>query len=297
MKTREIISVASNYLGQIPGHTFDLLSLSKPKTTESARNLIKIISKLSPLVGNMIEFNIVEFLNEHPDLKKLGKWKRQDPGFPDAIFESNLEEPAPGFEIKAWLPLSTEITARFKDSQNYFLEDQVYVVILAWIPEFVIYGQPKIIDLLIVSGASIARSRDDHYHNPPDYIVLEPEDTSLRTPNLQQTNTNGYKFQHERGRFAQAEKRVRSWGKDGKGYKPTPEYQELVRSLRQDYSYRLDTNFAKIDRINNQSIEAFKQRVHETQYKGMTLLEWNKLLSGGREKDIASALEKHLGIK
>ncbi len=40
---------------------------------------------------------------------------------------------------------------------------------------------------------SIAEARDQHYHKPPDYLVVEPEDTSRRTKNLRQTNTNGYK--------------------------------------------------------------------------------------------------------
>ncbi len=270
MNTQEAITIASGHLNKLPGHTFDLLSLSKPNTVKAAINLTKIVSKLSPLVGNLIEFNIVEFLNTHNELRSLGEWKRQDPGFPDTLFVGQIT-PAPGFEVKAWFPLATEITARFKDSQNHFLEDQTYVTMLAWLPEFIIYGQLKIIDILIVSGASVAKSRDDHYHNPPDYLVLEPEDTSGRTQNLQQTNTNGYKFQKEKGGFDTAVERVTSWGDVGKEYKPTPEYQELVRTLIREFDYRLDTNFAKMDRIGNAAIEEFKTRVHNTQYKGMTV--------------------------
>ena len=40
------------------------------------------------------------------------------PGFPDTIFIGPNVTPSPGFEIKAWFPLATEITARFKDSQK-----------------------------------------------------------------------------------------------------------------------------------------------------------------------------------
>ena len=70
---------------------------------------------------------------------------------------------------------------------------------LAWLPEYILYGKPKVIDILTTSGASVAAARDTHYHNPPNYVVLEPEDTTGRTSNLQQTNTNGYKFQEEKG--------------------------------------------------------------------------------------------------
>lgn len=296
MTTKNVIDLASKHLEKLPGNVFDLLTVSKPTSVEAAINLIKIVSKLSPLVGNLIEFNIVEFLNEHKELQELGKWKRQDPGFPDTIFEGTVS-PTPGFEVKAWFPLATEITARFKDSQNHFLEDQTYVTMVAWLPEFVIYGKPTIIDILITSGASVAATRDAHYHNPPNYLVLEPEDTTERTQNLQQTNTNGYKFQNEKSDISKAEKLVKSWGTDGKKYLTSEEYQIQIRTLIQGFNYRLDTNFAKMDRIRHEGIQEFKSRVYETVYKGLTIGEWNTLISKGNEEDIQSAFEKHLNIK
>ena len=75
------------------------------------------------------------------------------------------------------------ITARFKDSQNHFKDDQTYVCLLAWMPDQLIFGKPHIIDVCVVSGLSVAQARDTHYHNPPDYLVLEPEDTTARTRN------------------------------------------------------------------------------------------------------------------
>lgn len=294
--TKEVIDLASIHLNELPGHTFDLLTLSKPASIESAINLSKIVSKLSPLVGNLIEFNIVEFLNNHKELENLGRWRRQDPGFPDTIFEG-LVTPTPGFEVKGWFPLATEITARFKDSQNHFLEDQTYITMLAWLPEFVIYGKPKIIDILIVSGASVAFARDSHYHDPPNYLVLEPEDTSARTANLRQTNTNGYKFQNEKGSFADATSFVDAWGEEGRCYRADAEYQEKLRTLLRNFDYRLDTNFAKMNRIQHSGINSFKSRVYGTQFQGMTIGEWKMLLSRGSESNIAAALEMHLNIR
>lgn len=296
MKTKNIIDLASNHLKELPGSVFDLLSVSEPTSIEAAINLTKIVSKLSPLVGNLIEFNIVDFLNNHKDFEGLGEWVRQDPGFPDTIFKGEIT-PTPGFEVKAWFPLSTEITARFKDSQSHFSDDQTYVAMLAWLPENIIYGKPKIIDLLIASGESVAKARDEHYHNPPNYVVLEPENTSERTQNLQQTNTNGYKFQNEKGSIIDAEKFVDAWGENGKKYDTSAEYQEQLRTLLRKFDYRLDTNFAKMDRISHDGIEEFKARVHSTVYKGLTIGEWNKLFSRGSEEDIAAALEKNLGVK
>ena len=178
MTSAEVLASASAHLLGLSGHVFDLLTVSKPISPDAAVNLAKVVSKLSPLLGNLIEFNTVAFLNNQPEYQSLGNWQRQDPGFPDAIFRGPEVTPAPGFEIKAWFPLATEITARFKDSQNHFREDQTNVCMLAWLPDQLIFGKPKIIDVCIVSGRSVAEARDNHYHNPPDYLVLEPEDTT-----------------------------------------------------------------------------------------------------------------------
>ena len=160
MNCREVLEAASAHLASLSGHVFDLLTVTKPISPSAAVNLAKVVSKLSPLLGNLIEFNTVEFLNDQPEFEPLGTWKRQDPGFPDTIFEGSVT-PSPGFEIKAWFPLATEITARFKDSQNHFTDDQTYVCMLAWLPEQLIFGKPRIIDVCIVSGLSVAKARDD----------------------------------------------------------------------------------------------------------------------------------------
>jgi len=296
MNTQDVIGLASEYLDNLSGHIFDVLDISKPVTVDAAVNLTKVISKLSPLLGNLIEFNTVEFLNKQNEFSEFGKWQRQDPGFPDTIFVGRVQ-PTPGLEIKAWFPLATEITARFKDSQNHFQYDQTYVAMLAWLPEKIIYGKPRILDVCVVSGLSVALARDTHYHNPPDYIVLEPEDTTQRTANLQQTNTSGYKFQGSVEEFLEAQKIVESWGVEGKAYKPTREYQHLLRELLIRYKYRLDTNFAKMDRIVHPGIEQFKQRVYSIEVSSITVGQWNRILSSHREDSIKKSLQDYLEIR
>jgi len=296
MNTQEVIALAREYLKGLVGHEFEVLDVIKPVSPGAAVNLAKVISKLSPLLGNLIEFNTCEYLNDQEGFSQVGTWVRQDPGFPDTIFVGGIY-PTPGFEIKAWFPLATEITARFKDSQNHFAQDQTYVAMLAWLPEFLIYGKPKIIDIVVVSGASVAKARDDHYHNPPDYLVLEPGDTTSRTVNLQQTNTSGYKFQGTYAEFQEAKTLVGSWGIDGTKYLPTFEYQARLRQLTARYNYRLDTNFAKMDRIVHTEIEAFKKRVSGTVFHGRTIGGWQRLLSRGDEALIKSELERHFNIR
>ncbi|MEC4803029.1 MAG: hypothetical protein SAJ12_11185 [Jaaginema sp. PMC 1079.18] len=296
MNTQDIIELATQYLADLSGHTFDLLNISRPISPDAAVNLAKVISKLSPLLGNLIEFNTVELLNQQEAFKAFGEWQRQDPGFPDAIFRGSVQ-PTPGLEIKTWFPLATEITARFKDSQNHFQSNQTYVALLAWLPETMIYGQPKILDVCVVSGYSVAKARDDHYHNPPDYLVLEPEDTTQRTTNLQQTNTNGYKFQGTDRDFGEAQAIVNSWGDENRIYQPTQEYQERLRELTACFRYRLDTNFAKMDRIVHPEIENFKQRVYAIEFSGMAIVQWKRLLASRNKEAIKLAFQQHLDIK
>ena len=296
MKTQDVIALAGEYLKGLIGHEFDVLEVMKPVSPEAAVNLAKIISKLSPLVGNLIEFNTCEYLNDQKGFADFGKWQRQDPGFPDTIFAGSVK-PTPGFEIKAWFPLATEITARFKDSQNHFADDRTYVAMLAWLPEFLIFGKPKIIDIVIVSGASVAKARDEHYHNPPDYLVMEPGNTMARTINLQQTNTNGYKFQGTLEQFKKAQAITKKWAATGAIYFPTPAYQALLRELMARFPYRLDTNFAKMDRIVHAEIEAFKDRVYKTEFHGRPIRVWSRLLSGGNEGLIRRELAQCFDIR
>jgi hypothetical protein len=296
VNTQAVLKSAATHLNELSGHVFDILTVSKPVSPEAALNLAKVISKLSPLLGNLIEFNTVEFLNDQVEYKGYGEWQRQDPGFPDTVFIGSIL-PIAGFEIKAWFPLATEITARFKDSQNHFTNDQTFVCMLAWLPEKLIYGKPRILDVCVASGLSVAKARDDHYHNPPDYLVLEPENTISRTRNLQQTNTNGFKWQGTAEQFAEAQGIVNRWGPKGREYKPISDYQRLLRTLIARYPYRLDTNFAKIDRIAHKEVEKFKTRVLNTSYNGMTVREWARLFSTANDKIMRSALEKHLDIR
>lgn len=302
MNTKQIIEVASQHLSEMSGHVFDVLEVNKPVSPEAAVNLSKVISKLSPLLGNMIELNTCEFLNDKEEFKQAGSWKRQDPGFPDIVFEGDVS-PTPGFEIKAWFPLATEITGRFKDSQNHFLDDRTYVALIAWLPEFVIFGRPKIIGVLVASGASVASARDGHYHNPPDYLVLEPQDTKRRTKNLQQTNTAGYKWQAhddpkiEALNLLEAEKILSSWGEDSRAYSPSAEYQLKLKELTSKFNYRLDTNFAKLDRIGHSEIEKFAKSIYSLDYHGLTIGQWNSLLASKNEAAIKAALAEKFDIK
>lgn len=293
MDTQKILSVAADDLGKLVGNEFDILTISKPASLEAAVNLTKMLSKLSPLVGNLIEFASTELLNARKSYAKFGRWIRQDPGFPDTIFKGNVL-PVPGIEIKTWLPLATEITARFRGSQSCFFGGQTNVCLLAWLPDKIIYGRPVVFDVCIVPGLSLAQARDNHYHNPPDYLVLEPEDTTERSKNLKQINTAGYKWQGTPEQLKRATDIVNGWGAEGKIYQPVPDYSLRLRKLTSKFPYRLDTNYAKIDRIVHMEIEKFKNRVLYTTFERATVGEWSRLLTSGNKAEIEEMLKLHL---
>jgi hypothetical protein len=287
---KHILEMATKHLLDLKGSKLEFIEIAKPPDVEYATQLALVVSKLSPIMGNMLEFDLVKRLNKF-DWKGVGRWKRQDPGFPDALFVGNVT-PTPGVEIKGWFPLATEMTARFRESVSHFKQDQTNVAVVAWIPEHIIYGKPKIIDVWVGSARSLAMARDLHYHNPPDYLVFEPEDTSTRTGNLQQTNTNGYKFQGNPEQLKKAEAVVASWGENGKEYSESGEYQTKLKGLLGRYPYRLDTNFAKIDRIEHAGLEKFKENVLNTKAESYTIKEWMERLFGDENtvKESLSAL-------
>lgn len=282
IKYTDILNDSFEHFYNLKGQSFDIINVAKPDTYEYAEQLVKYISKLSPFVGNMLEFSIVDALNNANNYSASGKWIRQDPGFPDTLFDGDID-PKPGIELKAWFPLATEITARFKETITSFPKESTYVALIAWLPEYIFFGKPKIIDVWIGTAESIALARDSHYHNPPDYLVFEPEDTSKRTANLQQRNVNGYKFQGDDSKLALAEDLVASWGTNGKKYSSSIEYQKKLDELKSKFKYRLDTNFAKIDRIEHADIEAFKSNVLNTKLHGYTISEWSQIISSNPE--------------
>ena len=103
MNIRDILNAVKEELTSLDKHLFDVLDIKRPATLAYAKQLAKVISKFSPLLGNMIEFSTVDILIKH-DWIGMSEWIRQDPGFPDAFFKSGIIQPNPDNEIKAWFP-------------------------------------------------------------------------------------------------------------------------------------------------------------------------------------------------
>lgn len=275
----EEVQRAEQMLSALKGEPIDTITISSTDS-EEAPFLGLVISKLSPMIGNLLERRITTLLaNDDKDDKFGLHWIRQDPGFPDALLvDGDGESTDVGYEVKAWYALSTELTGRFRESVNLLEPRNVRVVIVAWAMSDLVFGTPTILDVVTIDGESMARRRDAHYHRPPDYLCLEPEDTTARTQNLQQTNVNGYKWQ---GRDPQELQDATSLSAAHSGRQMpshTEGAQSLARELNSRYAYRLDTNFAKIDRIDHPEIESFKSRVQAMKLRNRPLTSWIKLL-------------------
>lgn len=289
---RAILRIASAHLQSLSAHTFDNLQIAPPRTSGYTVGLAKIISKLSPILGNFIELEATEALNGHKELQRWGTWRRQDPDFPDTQLDGNIR-PKPGIEIKAWCPLATEVTARFRESQANLASENIDLALIVWLPEHILFGRPRVLAVKVVSALSVAEARDNHYFNPPDYLVVEPEDTSARTRNLRQTNTAGYKWQGDQQGLAKAAELAKQLGLKPGFYPRSAKQQDKVKELLHRFRrYRLDTNFAKIDRIGHEEIESFKRSTLEAKVHGHTVRWWARLLSKGAEADIAAEIDR-----
>jgi hypothetical protein len=77
----------------------------------------------------------------------------------------------------------------------------------------------------------------------------------------------------------------------GTPYNTDAHYQQQLRTLFNRYRYRLDTNFAKIDRIRHQGLEQFKSRVLSLTRYGYTLGDWIKM----KRLEDSKMLEQFLG--
>ncbi|WP_129587606.1 hypothetical protein [Actinomyces minihominis] len=272
------LELADHALSSLVGEDVDAIFINSVET-EEAPFLARIVSKLSPMVGNLMEQRIASTLSRHAG--DGYEWVRQDPGFPDAVLrDSETHEIYAGYEIKAWYVMSTEITGRFRESLNLLQGKNVNVVIVAWCMSNLILGQPKVLGMLTVSGEELASSRDTHYHQPPRYLTIEPNDTTDRTRNLQQSNVNGYKLQEKESEevnpSALADALTRTYTDQAPH---TPQAQAEAAELMRDLSYRLDTNFAKIDRVDNDVVEDFKSRIMRSAYLGRTIKDWKDVFS------------------
>jgi hypothetical protein len=257
----------------------DLLTVKSLGADIDAVLIAKNISKLSPFVSTQVENAVIKTLTDVPGEAGLG-WARQDPGFPDAGLLYEGVQTGHGIEAKAWYVCGTEITARFRVSQTVLIGKRIYVVLVAWIMSDIVFGTPTILGYELYDAADVAKTRDEHYHQPLDYLVIEPEDTTARTANLRQANVAGFVLQST----DEAQKQAMRVLLGGRWEHPYSDWsRSMTRVLRQNLAYREETNFAKLDRIDHSGIESFKANIMSMEYRGRTVAQWKRTL-----KDLTS---------
>ena len=268
------------------GETLSTVSIFS-ESSDEAVFLGQNISKLSPLIGNLIERRIPTLLSQRQsgrlpallaqsESEGMLEWRRQDPDFPDAALFAEGKPVGAGFEVKAWYPMATEMTGRFRESQNLLAGKDIRLVVVAWMMSEIIFGTPEIVGVLVVDARSVAKKRDRHYHDPPNYICEEPQDTTARTRNLQQTNVLGFKLQELDPKRLTTVRQLYA-GSPAKGNgSETAKGQALSRQLLNAATYRQDSNFAKIDRIDHPEIEKFKANVLAKQFRGCSIGQWTR---------------------
>lgn len=263
----------------------DALSLGRPKTIDHAAALGRIIGKLSPLVSDLLENEFAAHLNSAGAWPPGSRWIKQDPGFPGLALCGG-ETVHAGIEIKTWFPFATEVTGRFREGQTRLATSETRLMVVVWLPEFLLHGGPVALGVWADKAINVARVRDSRYHRPPQYVVVEPEAGPARTRNLQQARSAGYFFRGSQTEFAKAKAEIESWS--AKLAFTSPEYQGKLRELVRTHPYALDTNFAKIDRIEHKSLQDFKEDVLTMTLHGRTVGEW----SDGIAAEAADVLEK-----
>jgi len=266
----------------------------------------KIISKLSPIIGNLLEVSVARELSN----RLGGSWIRQDPDFPDIVFSPTDPHHQGscvqlGIEIKTWCPIATEATARFRESQSYIKGKDIFLALIAWYPSYLIYGEPQILDIYVTRADELAKIRDLHYNRPPDNIVVEPTETSSRSKNTQQRVVIGKKLQVEELGGLDPNKVVgelaAKFGIDNPvRYSDSDTYRKFIHELQRRLRYREETNFGKIDRIPHEGLSSFIERVNNTPIHGLTPQEWKRALEllakGNTEDDLTKKALDILGF-
>jgi hypothetical protein len=255
----------------------DLLTLKSLGPDIDAVLIAKNISKISPFVSTQLENQVIQALTDVPGAEGL-TWARQDPGFPDAGLAYDDVQTGHGIEAKAWYVCGTEITARFRASQVVLIGKRVYIVLVAWIMSDIVFGTPTILDYELFDAGDVAKVRDEHYHQPITYLVAEPGDTNERTRNLQQANVTGFRLQTTDPKALNAGRILlgdREWEPPH-----TEQSRVITEHLLNTLTYREESNFGKLDRIDHPQIEAFKSRILATTYRGRTISSWTQVLRG-----------------
>ena len=79
-------------------------------------------------------------------------------------------------------------------------------------------------------------------------------------------------------------------------YSLEKDFQTKIRELFSKFNYRLDTNYAKIDRIQHPAIENFKSSIMNTEFCGLPISKWSKIIAVPENKENQKLIREKLNI-
>ena len=270
------MSRANVQLASLAGTHIDSININSGDPRE-APYLSMLLPRLSPYIGNLLERRMAEILNR--EVRHGFHWVHQEHEIPETCLMSpgNISTGC-GFEVKAWHALSSKITSRFRVSSQQLKGRNIRLLIISWMMSKVLYGVPTILDVLSVDAYSVARLRDTNYHNPPETLVVEPEEVQDDSDNLVRSQVNGYRILEREEQVLEAAAEFASSHPHHRAPPDSDRAQAFNKALLERYEYKLDGKFAKIDWAKHPEIEAFKSNVSRMQPYGTPLKDWPQLL-------------------
>lgn len=284
--------VVSDLQDWIDGRTMDVLTVNKCDE-DAVVEFLKNMSKLSSLMSVQIETRALKRVNalygdQLPDNagwvinERIGGEKYPDLAFADFDFQPSSDWVWPGVEIKAWCPFATEMSGRMMKGQSIMQKYPDQLLLVAWLPEHLLYGKPQVIGTWVGDGLEMAKSRDEYWHDPPRSLILEPDFSPDREAHKQHTNVDRYLWDDSDAKLDEAREMARDLDLLGTAYSYEDDYQRRVRQLYSTFTYKKGTNFRKLNRLHHDPLDTFPERIRQnTMIEGKTLAEWNTLLKKG----------------
>lgn len=290
--------------GWLDGKTFDVVTLNKVED-EAALDFAENLSQLSSLISLEIEADAINRLNQRfkNELPDGVRWARNDrihgEKYPDLALadmsaagsEDASDRVWPGIEIKAWCPFATEITGRMKKGQSIMQQSPSTMILAVWLPEHLLYGQPKIFTTWVGDGLEMAKSRDQYWHNPPSSVIVEPDYSPDRAAHKQHTNVTRYLLDDD-SQQADARAKADELGILDRPYSYDSDYQQGVRTLINTFDYKKGSNnFRKLNRLHHPPLDQFRDSVRTANsVEGKTFKDWYSHLKAGEEAPFIDVL-------
>lgn len=215
-----------------------------------------IVSKLSGFLSNLVEISVSHWLNKNI-LDKDMEWKRVEGSFPDVQLYRKGVKTKYGLEVKVVCSGAQEASARFRHSREMLDEGSVLVCLFAW--RVSDDGEVNFFTSWFMDAAILADIRDQYVTLPKG--IYQWPDNSGQKMNTQQSDVRYLTLQNQRKYLVAASQMVMKWKEDNPCKTKPHEQKEIMILLGEKFGYKNDTNFGKLQRINDETLKKFLKQV------------------------------------